>query len=194
MSFQEGKYESNAVIGKHEQTGLCSLQFIGTNNRLIFGANVKINNATFAFNGNNSVIELCNGVTIHRGASFIVRNGCSIQIGARTSISSPSRFHAEEQTKIVIGAGCLLANVRFRTADLHQIFDIETHNRLNAAADILVEDNVWLAEDVYVYKGVRIGSGSVVGGRSTVTQDLPASALCVGTPAKAVRAGVYWKK
>ncbi|HYE23896.1 MAG TPA: hypothetical protein VEG32_01730, partial [Clostridia bacterium] len=65
---------------------------------------------------------------------------------------------------------------------------------INWAADVVVEDRVWIAEDVYIYKGVRIGTGSIVGARSTVTKDLPPHALCLGTPAKAVRHNIGWSE
>ncbi len=52
---------------------------------------------------------------------------------------------------------------------------------------IVIEAECWLATDVYVAPGVRIGRGTVVGARSSVFGDLPAGKICVGSPARAVR-------
>jgi putative colanic acid biosynthesis acetyltransferase WcaF len=52
---------------------------------------------------------------------------------------------------------------------------------------IQIESEVWIATDVYVAPGVRIGQGSVVGARSSVFNDLPPMAICYGSPAKPVR-------
>lgn len=193
MDIREGRYDTNTIEGSPLQKGGCAVEFKGKNNRLVFAEGVELSNATFHFNGSNSVIELGRGVRIHRGAAFLTKDGCTISFGESTNVSSASRFHAEGSTKILVGKECLFANVRFRTTDLHGIFSIETDERLNPPADIVIEDHVWLAEDVYVYKGVRIGAGSAVGGRSTVAGDLPPSSLCVGSPARAVRTGIYWR-
>ncbi|MEO0731826.1 MAG: putative colanic acid biosynthesis acetyltransferase [Bacteroidota bacterium] len=48
---------------------------------------------------------------------------------------------------------------------------------------IVIEPECWLASDVFVYPGVTIGRGTVVGARSTVTKSLPGGKLCYGTPA-----------
>ena len=53
---------------------------------------------------------------------------------------------------------------------------------------ILIEDEAWLAADVFVAPGVTIGRGAVVGSRSSVFSDLPPMMVCVGSPARPVHA------
>jgi putative colanic acid biosynthesis acetyltransferase WcaF len=50
---------------------------------------------------------------------------------------------------------------------------------------IVVEDEVWLANEVFVGPGVTIGRGAVVGARSSVFKTLPAMMVCYGSPAEA---------
>ena len=52
---------------------------------------------------------------------------------------------------------------------------------------ICVEDEVWIAADVFVSPGARIGHGAVVGARSTVLHDLPPMMVSFGNPARPVR-------
>lgn len=52
---------------------------------------------------------------------------------------------------------------------------------------IIIEDECWLATDVYVAPGVTIGKGTVVGARSSVFKDLPAGMVCIGSPAKPIK-------
>ena len=59
-------------------------------------------------------------------------------------------------------------------------FDISAH-------PIRVGSQAWIASDVFVAPGVKIGDGTVVGVRSTVLHDLPAGMVCFGTPAKPVK-------
>ena len=55
------------------------------------------------------------------------------------------------------------------------------------AQKITIEDQVWLANEVFVGPGVTIGRGAVVGVRSTVSKDMPAGMICYGTPAVPVK-------
>jgi len=51
---------------------------------------------------------------------------------------------------------------------------------------VRIGDYVWIASDVTVFKGVEIGSHSVVGARSLVTRSVPDHSLATGAPAKVV--------
>ena len=52
---------------------------------------------------------------------------------------------------------------------------------------ITVQNQAWLAADVFVAPGVTIGKGSVIGARSTVLSDMPESMICYGYPAKPIK-------
>lgn len=52
---------------------------------------------------------------------------------------------------------------------------------------IIIEDECWLATDVYVGPGVRIAKGTVVGSRSSVYKSLPPGKICVGNPAIVIK-------
>jgi putative colanic acid biosynthesis acetyltransferase WcaF len=54
------------------------------------------------------------------------------------------------------------------------------------AKRIVIESEVWVATDVFVAPGIRIGHGAVVGARSSVFDDIPTCAIAVGTPARVV--------
>lgn len=50
-------------------------------------------------------------------------------------------------------------------------------------ASIVIEPYAWVAADVFVGPGVRIGEGAVVGARSTVVQDIAPWTVVAGSPA-----------
>jgi acetyltransferase-like isoleucine patch superfamily enzyme len=52
----------------------------------------------------------------------------------------------------------------------------------------VIGDNVWIGANVSVLPGVTIGSGSVIGGHSVVSKDIPPNTFAVGSPAKVIRA------
>lgn len=52
---------------------------------------------------------------------------------------------------------------------------------------IVIEDEAWVATDVYIAPGVTIGKGAVIGARSSVFKDMPAGMICIGSPAKPIK-------
>ncbi len=52
---------------------------------------------------------------------------------------------------------------------------------------IILEDKVWIATDVFVGPGVTIGFGSVVSARSSVYKDLPPLMIWRGNPVQPIR-------
>lgn len=57
----------------------------------------------------------------------------------------------------------------------------------NQVGDIILEDDVWLATNVSIIGGVRIGKGTIVATGSVVTKDLPPMVLAGGVPARVIR-------
>jgi putative colanic acid biosynthesis acetyltransferase WcaF len=54
------------------------------------------------------------------------------------------------------------------------------------AQKIVIESEAWIATDVFVAPGVRIGRGAVIGARSSVFKDVPPEAICIGAPARII--------
>jgi len=86
--------------------------------------------------------------------------------------------------EINIGSNVVISQKSYLCTGSHdyqkQTFDIY-------AQPITIEDEAWVATDVFVAPGVTIGRGAVVGVRSTVLNDLPAGMICFGNPAKPVK-------
>lgn len=51
---------------------------------------------------------------------------------------------------------------------------------------VVIEDDVWIGAHVTVLKGIRVGSGAVVGAGAVVTRDVPTGAIVAGIPAKVI--------
>jgi putative colanic acid biosynthesis acetyltransferase WcaF len=86
--------------------------------------------------------------------------------------------------EIAIGSNTVISQKCYLATGSHdyqrQTFDIYTKR-------ISIGDGVWLASDVFVFPGITIGDGAVVGARSTVIDDLPEGVICFGNPAKPVK-------
>jgi putative colanic acid biosynthesis acetyltransferase WcaF len=88
---------------------------------------------------------------------------------------------------ITIGDDVVVSQKSYLCAGTHDYrlpgFDIR-------ASPIVIEDQAWVAADVFVAPGVTIGRGAVVGSRSSVFTNLPAMMVCVGSPARPVHARI----
>lgn len=104
------------------------------------------------------------GTFINRGAYLM--DGAPITIGDH----------------VFIGPGCGMY-----TAE-HPLTVEERNQGLERALPITIEDDVWIGGNVVILPGVTIGRGSVIGAHSTVTRDVPAGVVAVGSPCRVVRA------
>ena len=53
--------------------------------------------------------------------------------------------------------------------------------------ETIIEDDVWIASNVVVRQGLRIGRGAVIGAGSVVLKDVAPYAIIAGVPAKEIR-------
>ena len=58
---------------------------------------------------------------------------------------------------------------------------------LNNRGGIIIEDDVWIGANCVVLDGVTIGMGSVIGGGSIVTKNIPPFSIAVGNPCKVIK-------
>ena len=113
-----------------------------------------------------------------------------------------------ENTKLTIGKFCSIgANVQIYMGGNHRTDWLTTYpfNVLlkdqypgidgECAAtkgDITIGNDVWIANDVKIMSGVTIGDGAVIAAGAVVTEDVTASSLVAGIPAKQKR--ILWQK
>ncbi|MDA9556954.1 sugar O-acetyltransferase, partial [Vibrio sp.] len=105
------------------------------------------------------------------GKSFYANHGCTIL----------------DCAKVMIGDNCLLGPGVIIATPNHPLDPISRAAGDEIAHTITIGNDVWLAANVTVCPGVTIGDNVIVGAGSTVTKDLPANTLCVGSPAVPIR-------
>ena len=115
-------------------------------------------------------------------------------IGAGVQIND--FVHITGVSRVSIGNGVLIASRVFISDSDHGVYggngahsspDIPPALRPLTAKPVVIEDNVWLGENVSVLSGVTIGKGSVIGTGSVVTKDIPAYSIAVGIPARVIK-------
>lgn len=63
----------------------------------------------------------------------------------------------------------------------------EVRDRLVRSSPLLIDDDAWLGAGVIVLPGVTVGSMSVVGAGTIVTQDVPSGSVVAGVPGRVLR-------
>ena len=86
--------------------------------------------------------------------------------------------------KITIGKNVVISQKSYLCAGTH---DYKDPNFAIKNPPITIEDECWLATDVFVAPGVEIGKGSVIGARSSVFESIPAGKICTGSPAVCIK-------
>lgn len=123
---------------------------------------------------------------IDRRCFISAGRAASIQIG-RDSGFSGTVIAASKKIRIgdrvLCGANCTISD-----SDWHPLSAADRASGIAPeAAAIEIEDDVFLGMNGLVLKGVRIGSGTVVGANSVVTRSLPQNVVAGGTPARPIK-------
>ena len=86
--------------------------------------------------------------------------------------------------EIEIGTNVVISQRSYICTGSH---DYEDESFPIYAQKITIQDECWLATDVYIAPGVTIGRGTVIGARSSVFKDLAPGIIAIGTPAKKIK-------
>ncbi len=135
---------------------------------------------------------------IHFGENCIVADGAIIQgnvrFGDNCSVQAYTIITAygsleDPSGQITMGNCVRIASHSMMMAANHNFSDPNRpiHGQGLTHAPITIEEDVWIGGRVNLTAGVTIGRGSVVGGGSVVTKDVPTMTIAVGAPAKAIK-------
>jgi putative colanic acid biosynthesis acetyltransferase WcaF len=89
---------------------------------------------------------------------------------------------------VSLGAHATVSQYSYLCAASHEFrgYDFHDPEMPLVIAPIVIEAYAWIAADVFVGPGVKIGEGSVVGARSTVLHDVPPWTVAAGSPVKQI--------
>ena len=114
------------------------------------------------------------GEKCYANFNLVVLDCCQVQIGSN----------------VFFGPNCTIATpVHPMCAEQRRIRKRNDGTMYNYeyAKPVTIEDDCWLASDVTVCGGVKIGKGSVLGAGSVVTRDIPANVFAAGNPCRVIR-------
>ena len=111
--------------------------------------------------------------------------GTQLSIGARSFVNFG--LVALDVATITIGDDVQIGPFVQLLTPTHPLDPELRRQKWEAAAPIVIGDNVWLGGGVIVLPGVTIGADTVVGAGAVVSRDLPAGVVAVGNPARISR-------
>jgi len=105
------------------------------------------------------------------------------------------RFHIGSAKYVKIGSNTLFGSDCTVMDHSHGGYKGEFHSdpsiapvkRELVSSPIIIGNNCWFGDRVFIMPGVTIGDGVVVGAGSIITKDLPANSLAAGVPAKIIK-------
>jgi len=155
--------------------------------KISWGKNIIINHK-FSFSGKGKVI-IGDNVNLWAHAEKNIFQTYSseavICIGENSRING-GFFQCRE--KITIGKNCLVGSCHLMDTDFHHADPQKRFDTENVPTKkIIVGDNVWLAGQSAVLKGVEISDNSIVAFRAVVTKSVPENSVVAGNPAKVVK-------
>ncbi len=122
------------------------------------------------------------------GKNVIIRPTVKIQFPWKLSIGDNSWIGDEAYlynlSEIKIGANTVISQRSYLCAGSH---DYTKKDFPFILKPINVDDEVWVAANVFIAPGVSIGKGAVVGARSSIFKDLEGGYVYVGNPAKKIK-------
>ena len=115
-------------------------------------------------------------------------------IGDRVSVGE--YVHIGCNHRIVIGDDVLMGSKIYITDHNHGVYRGDNADspaippadrRLTEGESVEIGARCWIGEFVTILPGVTIGEGCIIGSHSTVTHDIPANSIAVGSPARVVK-------
>ncbi len=103
----------------------------------------------------------------------------NVEIGARSWIGDQAELYS--LSPIRIGQDAVVSQKSYLCAATH---DHRKPDFPMVAGPIEIGDQAWIATDVFIAPGVKIGAGTVIGARSSVFSDMPAGMVAFGSPAR----------
>jgi acetyltransferase-like isoleucine patch superfamily enzyme len=117
----------------------------------------------------------------------------SPQIIIGNNVSFNTDIHIGCINKIIIGNNVLMASRIYISDHSHgkvtaqELTVAPVHRQLYSKGPVIIEDNVWIGENVSILPGVIVGTNAIVGANSVVTRDVPANSVVAGSPARVIK-------
>jgi acetyltransferase-like isoleucine patch superfamily enzyme len=111
-----------------------------------------------------------------------------ITVGEFTQFIGRVEIDVYRPCLVEIGRNCIFTDgVRLYTHGLDwRVLREKYGELLSSSGKIVVGDNVFIGANTTILKGVKIGSNTIIGAGSVVTNDIPSDSVAAGNPCKII--------
>lgn len=161
--------------------------------------NIILNGLTYIDIDNNGEVVIEDGFIINSGVTsgidgyiskISVKRGAYLYLGKNSGMTNTIIQCHNNITigeNVNIGAGCLIMDSNFHSADWHDRLDRKKDVENPKNAPIKIGDVVFIGARSIICKGVTIGDHSMIAAGSVVVKDVPANEVWGGNPAKFIK-------
>lgn len=178
LSFRRGEVVLNSV-----KTGVVKIGFGGV--------------GIFDRSRSRTIWEVAGKVIFHgkcnmgHGSRVSVNKTGVLEFGDKFVISAESAIVCSKH--ISFGDGCLLSwDILVMDTDFHNIYSSDG-TCVNAPAEIIIGDNVWVGCRATIMKGVVIAPGSIIGAGAVITKSCSSSNSIYAGHNKFIKTDVRWE-
>ncbi len=121
-----------------------------------------------------SDLQRCQGLTI--GDKTWISQNCLLQSSGKVSIGS----------NVLIGEFTSIRDTTHSYSD----YDKPIKDQSSVVGELIIEDNVWIGRGCLILgqpDGISIGTGSIIGANSVVTNSIPQNSVWGGVPARFIK-------
>lgn len=126
--------------------------------------------------GRDSVIE--DFACINNGVGDVII-GDRTRIGIGNTIIGPVQIGND----IMFAQNVVLSGLNHGYQDI----TLPTHKQDVTTAEIIIEDEAWIAANSVIVAGVKVGRHAVIAAGSVVTKDVPPYSIAAGNPARVIK-------
>lgn len=122
--------------------------------------------------------------SVHYTSTFLQSQNITYGKGTAKSFAISPGLYVQAGNGIHFGNDILVGP---NTAIISSNHDFESRTKWKKEAPIQIGDNVWIAANVVILPGVKLGKNVVVGAGSVVTKSFEDNTVIAGNPAKIIR-------
>lgn len=164
----------------------------GNNNTVDIAPAKNLENLNILILGDNNHLSIGENARIYGPCSIRVEDGAKVLIGHDTGLRGVKILARE--SSISIGNDCMTSyGVTIRNHDSHNVLDAN-RTICNPPKDIIIEDHVWIGENVTILKGTKIKPNSIAAFGAILTKQYPPNCIIAGNPGVVVKENITWSK
>lgn len=165
--------------------GVPRLKIRGKGGNIVIGNKVQILGDIDLRNRENGRIIFHDRVTIEGGCRFVSAREGTIDIGEGSIVTTGAIINGGADIRV--GRQCIIGPRASINANEHKFErGVPVREQDFMHADVVIEDDCWLAANVVIMKGVTLAKGTIIGAGAVVTKDTEPYSINVGAPARKI--------